>query len=143
MYFNNSKMINGSGASMVLESPKGDLFRYVLQIHFMDTNNVPEYEALLHGLRMAKEIGITRIVCYGNSELVVSQCNGMFDIVDPNMAAYKQAVDLIGAHFLPLSSNTSTGGSTRRQTPYHESDLHKLRFLLAFFLSISINLLFR
>jgi ribonuclease HI len=72
MYFDGSKMINGSGAGVVLESPKGDLLQYVLQIHFTATNNVAEYEALLHGLCMAKEIGITRIICHGCSELVVN-----------------------------------------------------------------------
>jgi ribonuclease HI len=48
---------------------------------------------------MAKEMGITCIICHGDSELVVNQCNGIFDAVDPNMTAYKQAVDKIGEHF--------------------------------------------
>jgi ribonuclease HI len=99
MYFDGSKMIEGSGAGVVLESPKGDKLEYVLQIHFTATNNVAEYEALLHGLRMAKEMGITRIVCHGDSDLVIQQCNGTYDTVDPNMAAYRQAVDKIGEHF--------------------------------------------
>jgi ribonuclease HI len=87
MYFDGSKMLNVLGAGVVLESPKGDLLQYILQIHFMPTNNVAEYEALLHGLCMAKEIGITHIIFHSNSELVVNQCNGMFDVVDSNMAA--------------------------------------------------------
>ena len=29
-----------------------------LQIHFAASNNVAEYEALVHGLRLAKEIGV-------------------------------------------------------------------------------------
>ena len=59
MFFDGSKMINGSVAGVVLESPKGDQLQYVLQIHFTATNNVAEYEALLHGLQIAKEMGIT------------------------------------------------------------------------------------
>jgi ribonuclease HI len=59
-------MINGSGAGIILESPKGDLLQYILQIHFIVTNNITEYEELLHGLRMAKEMEITRIICHGN-----------------------------------------------------------------------------
>ena len=39
-------------------SPKKDQLKYVLQIHFAASNNVAEYEALIHGLRVAKEIGI-------------------------------------------------------------------------------------
>ncbi|MBI0384366.1 reverse transcriptase-like protein, partial [Streptomyces albiflaviniger] len=58
-----------------------------------------EYETLLHGLRMAKEIGINRIECRGDTDLVVQQCNGTWDTVDPNMDDYHRAVDKIGAHF--------------------------------------------
>ena len=43
----------------------------MLQIHFAASNNVAEYEALIHGLRLAKELGIRRILCYGDSDLVV------------------------------------------------------------------------
>jgi hypothetical protein len=42
---------------------------------------------------------ITRVIYRGDSELVINQCNGIFDVVDPNMAAYKKVVDTIGAHF--------------------------------------------
>ena len=46
------------GAGVVLTYPKGDKLRYTLQIHFAASNNVAEYEALIHGLRLAKELGI-------------------------------------------------------------------------------------
>ena len=64
------------GAGIVLSSPKGDRLRYALQIHFAASNNVAEYEALVHGLRLAKELGIWHILCYGDSDLVVQQCSG-------------------------------------------------------------------
>ena len=48
----------------------------MLEIHFAASNNVPEYEALIHGLRLAKEINIRRILCYGDSDLVVQQSSG-------------------------------------------------------------------
>ncbi|KAK1660346.1 hypothetical protein QYE76_048505 [Lolium multiflorum] len=43
------------------------------EIHFVASNNVAEYESLVHGLKVAKEIGIRRIQCYGDSDLVVKQ----------------------------------------------------------------------
>ena len=73
MHFDESKMHTGLGAGIVLTSPKGDKLRYTLQIHFAASNNVAEYEALIHGLRLAKELGIRRILCYGDSDLVVQQ----------------------------------------------------------------------
>ena len=71
MHFDGSKMLGGFGAGVVLTSPKGDKLNYVLQIHFMASNNAAEYEALIHGLRMAKEMGIRRILCFRDSDLVV------------------------------------------------------------------------
>ena len=38
------------GGVLHLTSPKGDKLSYVLQIVFDCSNNVAEYEALLHGL---------------------------------------------------------------------------------------------
>ena len=71
MHFDGSKMCTGLGAGIVLTSPKGGKLKYTLLIHFAASNNVAVYEALVHGLRVAKEIGIRRILCYGNLELVV------------------------------------------------------------------------
>ena len=65
MHFDGSKMRLGLGASIVLSSPKGDRLKYALQIHFA-SNNVAEYEALVHGLRLANELGIRHILSYGH-----------------------------------------------------------------------------
>jgi ribonuclease HI len=50
MNFDGSKMLGSLGAGVVFTSPKGDKLQYVLQIHFCASNNVAEYEALVHGL---------------------------------------------------------------------------------------------
>ena len=64
-------MRSGLEDGIVLTSPKKDKLSYVLQIHFTASNNVAEYEALVHGIKLAKEIGIRNILCYGDSDLVV------------------------------------------------------------------------
>ena len=84
---------------MVLTSPKGDKLAYVLQLHFDCTNNMAEYEALLHGLRLAKEMNVKRIRCFGDSDLVAQQVSGTWDSKDANMAAYRRAVDQIARFF--------------------------------------------
>nr|XP_040243744.1 uncharacterized protein LOC120963224 [Aegilops tauschii subsp. strangulata] len=63
MRFDSSKMRSGLGAGI---------------IHFA-SNNAAEYEALVHGLRLAKELDVRRILCYGDSDLVVQQPSGNFD----------------------------------------------------------------
>ena len=60
MHFDGSKVKEGLGAGVILTSPKRDQLKYVLQVHFAASNNVAEYEALIHGLNVPKEIGIGR-----------------------------------------------------------------------------------
>ena len=54
IHFDGSRQLEGSGAGVVLTSPRGDKIHYVLCLMFPFTNNAAEYEALLHGLRVAK-----------------------------------------------------------------------------------------
>src|SRR3954470_8570149 len=91
MFFDGSKRQQGAGAGVVLISPKGTKLRYVLQINFSHaSNNEAEYEALLHGIRMAKTCGATRLVIYGDSNLVVQQSMRDCNAVANNMAAYQK-----------------------------------------------------
>ena len=77
----------------------GDTVQYVLQIMYTDSNNAAEYEALLHGLRMAVSMGIQRLEVRGDLNLAISQINGDFDAKDPKMAAYRNAVLKMLARF--------------------------------------------
>ena len=99
MHFDGSKQLEGAGAGVVLTSPKGDKLSYVLQIHFDCSNNEAEYEALLHGLRVAKEMNIKRILCYGDSDLVAQQGSGTWDRKNARMAAYRREVDKVAGFF--------------------------------------------
>ena len=97
MYFDGSKMLAGLGAGVVLTSPTGDVVQYVLQILYTDFNNAAEYEALLHGLRMAVSMGIQRLEVRGDSNLAISQINSDFDAKYPKMVAYHNVVLKISA----------------------------------------------
>ena len=66
---------------------------------YTDSNNAAEYEALLHGLRMAISMGIQRQEVRGDANLAISQINGDFDAKDPKMAAYRNAVLKMSARF--------------------------------------------
>jgi ribonuclease HI len=66
---------------------------------FPCTNNAAGYEALHHGLLMAKEMNLSRVRCLGDSDLVAQQFSGTWDSKDPLMASYRQAVTNIAGHF--------------------------------------------
>ena len=66
---------------------------------FPCTNNAAQYEALLHGLRMANKMNLSRVRCFGDSDLVAQQVSGTWDSKDPLMAAYCREVDTSAGHF--------------------------------------------
>ena len=55
---------------------------------FNETNNEAEYEALLSGLWMARELGIMQLIVHCDSQLVANQLTGEYTTRDDRMAAY-------------------------------------------------------
>jgi ribonuclease HI len=79
IYFDGSLSIDGAGAGVYFISPSGDRLSYVLHIHFKASNNAAEYEVALHGLRIVVELGIKRLMVFGDSALVINQVNNDWD----------------------------------------------------------------
>jgi hypothetical protein len=101
----------------------------VLQIHFTALNNVAEYEALIHGLKPTMEIGIQRILYFGDFDLVVHQVSRDWDTKDANMAFYRFYVQQLCGffegyefHHIPRVNNDEADhllkmGSTKKAIP--------------------------
>jgi transposase InsO family protein len=64
------------------------MLKYVIQIEFPATNNIAEYEGLVTGLRLAKELGIRQLLIRGDSQLVAKQVQKGYDCNDDKMADY-------------------------------------------------------
>ena len=62
--------------------------QYVVRLHFLASNNMAEYEALLSGLRVAIELGIKRLDVRGDSQLVIDQVMKEASCHDEKMEAY-------------------------------------------------------
>jgi hypothetical protein len=83
----------------------------------------------VHGLKLAKEIGIRRILCFGDSDLVVHQVSGEWDAKDANMASYRFYVQQLCGffegcefHHIPRANNDEADrlskiGSTKQEIP--------------------------
>ena len=99
MFFDGSLMKKGAGVGLVFLSPLGVRMRYVIRMHFPGSNNVAEYEALLNGLCITTELGIRRLQIKGDSRLVVDQVMKESGCLNPKMAAYCQAVQLLEEKF--------------------------------------------
>jgi hypothetical protein len=96
----------------------GEQLKYVLQIFWKVSNNEAEYEALLHGLRLAASLGIKRLLVYDDSAVVINQVNKSWDCNKENMDAYYG----LEFHHVVRDNNVAADvlsklGSTRAQVP--------------------------
>jgi ribonuclease HI len=73
MYFDGSYTLKGAGASVVLTPHEGDILKYVIRLEFLATNNIIEYEGLVTGLRLAKDLAIWQLLIRGDSQLAAKQ----------------------------------------------------------------------
>ena len=92
MYFDGSVMAPGLGAGVVLIYLDGSRLRYVIHLHFPVSNNTAEYKALINRLRIAIELGATRLYVHGNSELIIDQVMKESSCKSPLMVPYYQEV---------------------------------------------------
>ncbi|CAL2277577.1 unnamed protein product [Prunus armeniaca] len=69
MYFDGSSTETRYGARVVIESPQGQRWQFAFQLDFNCTNNQAEYESLIIGLEILKEMKATRVLVYGDSQL--------------------------------------------------------------------------
>ena len=99
MYFDGSLKLGRAGAGVLLISPDERQLKYVLQILWQATNNEAEYEALIHGLRVAITLRIKRLLVYGDSAVVINQVNKDWDCTKENMGAYCAEIRKLEKHF--------------------------------------------
>uniref|UniRef100_A0A2N9FK28 Uncharacterized protein n=1 Tax=Fagus sylvatica TaxID=28930 RepID=A0A2N9FK28_FAGSY len=78
----------GSGLGVVLTAPQGQMMELAIRLGFPASNNVAEYEALLHGLRCAIALQADPLTVYCDSQLVVNQISGDYAAKDEKMRIY-------------------------------------------------------
>jgi ribonuclease HI len=95
--------------------------RYVLCLNFKGaTNNIAEYEALLHGLRTVVTLRLRRLFALGDSELVIEQVMKTSACHGHKMEAYYVEVRKVEAkfdglelHHIPQRDNEEANSLTR------------------------------
>jgi ribonuclease HI len=103
---------------------------YVLRIYFPASNNAAEYEAYLHGMRIAVELSVKRLYIYGDSALVINQLNKDWDTTSEKMDAYCKEIRKLEGKFYGIeythvvrdknqaADELSKLGSSRSQVPH-------------------------
>jgi hypothetical protein len=97
--FIGSLQLQSLGAGILVTSPKGESFKCVLQMHFPASNNVVEYEALLHGLRITMALSIRRLKVLRDSMLIINQANKEWSCLDEKMLLYCQELRKLENNF--------------------------------------------
>ncbi|XP_072077962.1 uncharacterized protein [Arachis hypogaea] len=87
------------GAGIILESPAVDIYEQSIKFEFLISNNQAEYEALLGGLILAREVGATRLEVYSDSQVVTSQVNGTYQARDSLLQKYLEKVKELSKQF--------------------------------------------
>ena len=64
--------------------------RYAVKFKYNTTNNAAEYEALLTGLKLAIKVRAEHLKVYFDSQLVVNQVKGTYQVKDPSIVRYMQ-----------------------------------------------------
>ncbi|GMH28697.1 hypothetical protein Nepgr_030540 [Nepenthes gracilis] len=102
----------GSRAGIILRTLDGSEIKYSLVSEFRITNNVTKYEALLMGLRLAKECSAKALVVYNDLKSVVNQIQETFEVSNPQLANYlvkaqaqAQAFEKIEIVHIPRTEN--------------------------------------
>ncbi|GKC60657.1 reverse transcriptase domain-containing protein [Tanacetum coccineum] len=103
LYTDEASSSDGSRAGLILVKPKGREYTYTLRIKFETTNNEAEYEALLAGLRIAKETKIKDLGIFVDSQLVANQVKGLIESRQPVIQQYLEKTRIILKSFKSYS----------------------------------------
>ncbi|XP_072090664.1 uncharacterized protein [Arachis hypogaea] len=80
------------GAGIILENPAVVIYEQSTKFEFPVSNNQAEYETLLGGLTLAREVGVTRLEVCSDSQVVISQVNGSYQARDSLLQKYLEKV---------------------------------------------------
>jgi ribonuclease HI len=73
----------GGSAGVLLLTPHGDQFRYMVHLDIKATNNMADYEALLFGLSTTLSLVVQQLLMKGDSQLIINQVKGECCCNDP------------------------------------------------------------
>ena len=106
IYTDRSSNRRVGGASMVIQTPKGDKIECIIRLDFPMTNNEVEYEALVVGLDLVKAIGAEDVVVHCDLWVVTSQINGGYECRNERMKRYleevKNQIDSLEVRFIQI-----------------------------------------
>jgi ribonuclease HI len=104
MLFDGASSKEGVDSGVVFVSPAQETITLFYKLEFEANNNVVEYESLVLGLRVEKDMGIEEILVFGDVELIVNQIRNLYQDKHLKLRTYRNELwDLIGSFFLAFN----------------------------------------
>ncbi|KAL0289038.1 UNVERIFIED_CONTAM: hypothetical protein Scaly_2714700 [Sesamum calycinum] len=88
MYFDGASHKEGAGAGVVFVTLEGEVLPYSFTLTQNYSNNVAEYQALILGLEIVVDAKQLPLKVYGDSQLVVNQLLGLYEVKKPELLPY-------------------------------------------------------
>jgi ribonuclease HI len=82
-----------------LEGPDGVLIEQSLRFAFKASNNQAEYEALIAGMKLAREMEVADLRAKSDLQLVTNQVSGDYKTKDPQLIKYLEKVQSLATQF--------------------------------------------
>ena len=92
LFVDGSSNEHNSGVGLILITPEGHRIHCTLRFDFSASNNEAEYEALLVGLRLTRDVKVVTVDIYSDSKLVVNQVLGEYQARGLKMTSYHNKV---------------------------------------------------
>ncbi|KAL0449405.1 UNVERIFIED_CONTAM: Ribonuclease HI [Sesamum latifolium] len=99
LHVDGSSTAQGNGAGIVLTTPQGDGMEFAVKFEFNASNNEAEYKPLVLDMRMAQDAGVSHLLAYSDSQLIVKQVNGEYEAEDETMVQYLQQIEELKTKF--------------------------------------------
>ena len=90
LFFDGSTCDRGARISIVLISPQGRKYELSLSIVATSTNNQAEYQALIKGLELLKEVRADAVEIFGDSMLVINQLAESYECQSEVLITYDE-----------------------------------------------------
>ncbi|XP_073017975.1 uncharacterized protein [Primulina eburnea] len=94
---------DGSGVGVWLISPTEEKIRLAVRLDFRASNNEAEYEAVIVGIKAARNVGANQVIIYTDSQLVAQQVKGVYEVREEKFVRYLAIIKELSTHFISWS----------------------------------------
>jgi ribonuclease HI len=90
MFFDGSSCGVGAEIGIVLISPQGSHYEFSIPIDKTLINNQVEYQAVLKGIKLLREVNAEVVEIFGDSQLMIKQLAGEYECKDDILRVYHE-----------------------------------------------------